>query len=128
MPKTIRHICIVYSFNWLEEKLSFTTNFCNKKMSFEITFQLQLTFFGCQICLLQWWEKCEIMFSYYWFSDSPNFEHYWITNWNIIFFPLAKILINLRRCCLHIENLKKLIFVNKNWPNGPKIGCRSPSN
>jgi hypothetical protein len=44
MPKMIEHIYIVCSSNWLEEKLSFTTNFCNKKMSFETTFQLQLTF------------------------------------------------------------------------------------
>jgi len=41
---------------------------------------------------------------------------------------MAKVLIDLRRCHLHIENLEKLISVNKNWPNGPKIGCRSPSN
>jgi hypothetical protein len=29
---------------------------------------------------------------------------------------------------LQIENLKKFIFVNKNWPNDPKIRCKSPSN
>ncbi len=23
--------------------------------------------------------------------------------------------------------LKILIFINKNWPNGPRIGCKSPS-
>jgi hypothetical protein len=40
---------------------------------------------------------------------------------------LPKILINLRRC-LQIENFKKLIFVNKNSPNDPRIGCKSPSN
>jgi hypothetical protein len=62
MQKMSEHIYIVCSFNWLEEKLWFTTNFCNKKMSFEITFQLQLTCFGCQICFHQWWEKCETMF------------------------------------------------------------------
>jgi hypothetical protein len=31
-----------------------------------------------------------------------------------IFFSLARILIDLRRCCLQIENLEKLIFFNKN--------------
>jgi hypothetical protein len=25
---------------------------------------------------------------------------------------------------LQIENLKKLPFVNKNWPNDPRIGCK----
>jgi hypothetical protein len=29
---------------------------------------------------------------------------------------------------LQTENLEKLIFVNKNWPNDLKIGCKSPSN
>ncbi len=24
--------------------------------------------------------------------------------------------------------LENLIFVNKNWPNDPRIGCKSPSN
>jgi hypothetical protein len=41
---------------------------------------------------------------------------------------LARILNNFRRYCLYIENLKKLIFVNKNWPNDSRIGCQSPSN
>jgi hypothetical protein len=41
---------------------------------------------------------------------------------------LVGIFTNLKRCCLQIENLKKLIFVNKNWPNDPRIGCKSPSN
>ncbi len=43
-------------------------------------------------------------------------------------FSLARILTNLRRCHLQIENLKKLIFVNKNWPNDFRIGCKFPSN
>jgi hypothetical protein len=29
---------------------------------------------------------------------------------------------------LQIKNLEKLIFVNKNWPNDPRIGYKSPSN
>jgi hypothetical protein len=44
------------------------------------------------------------------------------------FFSLARILSNLRRCHLQIENSEKLIFVNKNWPNDPRIGCKFPSN
>jgi hypothetical protein len=30
--------------------------------------------------------------------------------------------------CLQTENLEKLIFVNKNWPYDPRIGCKFPSN
>jgi hypothetical protein len=35
------------------------------------------------------------------------------------------ILTNLKRCLLPLKNLDKLIFVNKKWPNDPKIGCKS---
>jgi hypothetical protein len=41
---------------------------------------------------------------------------------------LARIFTNFKRRHLQIENLEKLIFVNKNWPNDPRIGCKSPSN
>ncbi len=41
---------------------------------------------------------------------------------------MARILTNLKRCYLQTKNLKKLIFVNKNWPNDSRIGCRSPCN
>jgi hypothetical protein len=40
---------------------------------------------------------------------------------------LVRIPINLRRCHLQTENLEKLIFINKNWPNDLKISCKSPS-
>jgi hypothetical protein len=43
-------------------------------------------------------------------------------------FSLFGILINFRRCRWLTENLEKVIFVNKNWPNDLKIGCKSPSN
>jgi hypothetical protein len=43
-------------------------------------------------------------------------------------FSLVGILTNFRRCHLQTENLEKLIFVNKNWPNDPKIGCKSHLN
>ncbi len=41
---------------------------------------------------------------------------------------LVGILTNLRKCHLQTENLEKLIFVNKNWPNDPRTCCKSPSN
>jgi hypothetical protein len=40
---------------------------------------------------------------------------------------LARILTNLKEYHLQIKILKKLIFVNKNWPNDPRIGYKSPS-
>jgi len=42
-------------------------------------------------------------------------------------FCLVRILTSFRRCCLQPKNLDKLIFVNKNWFNDPRIGCKSPS-
>jgi hypothetical protein len=41
---------------------------------------------------------------------------------------LARIFTNLKKSCLQIKNFKKLIFINKNWPNDLKIGSKSPSN
>jgi hypothetical protein len=41
------------------------------------------------------------------------------------FFSLVRILIIVRRCRLQTENLKKLIFVNKNYSNDLRIGCKS---
>jgi hypothetical protein len=43
-------------------------------------------------------------------------------------FSLVGILTNFRRCCLQTKKLEKLIFVNKNWSNDPRIGYKSPSN
>ncbi len=37
-------------------------------------------------------------------------------------------LLPLRDVICKQKKLKKLIFVNKNWPNDPRIGCKSPSN
>jgi len=38
-------------------------------------------------------------------------------------FSLASIFTNLKRCRLQLENLKKLFFVSKNWPND--ANCKS---
>jgi len=43
-------------------------------------------------------------------------------------FTFVGIFINLRKCHQQIENLKKLIFVNKNWLNDLKIRCKPPFN
>jgi hypothetical protein len=31
------------------------------------------------------------------------------------------------KCRLQTENLEKLTFINKKWPNDPRVGCKSPS-
>ncbi len=38
------------------------------------------------------------------------------------------ILANLKKCHLQTEIKKKLIFVNKNWFDDPRVGCKSPFN
>jgi hypothetical protein len=35
-------------------------------------------------------------------------------------------LINLRNCCLQLDNFKKLIFANKNWLNEFRVDYKSP--
>jgi hypothetical protein len=43
-------------------------------------------------------------------------------------FSSGGILTNLRRCHLQLENLEKLIFLNKNPLNDYRVCCKSPSN
>jgi hypothetical protein len=38
---------------------------------------------------------------------------------------LVGIFTNLRRCHLQSNNLNKIIFVSKNWPSDPRVGCSS---
>jgi hypothetical protein len=40
---------------------------------------------------------------------------------------LVGIFTNLKRCCLYLDNLNEIIFVNKIWPNDPRVGGSSPS-
>jgi hypothetical protein len=42
-------------------------------------------------------------------------------------FSLVGILTNLRRCRLQLENLEKLFFVSKNWPNDARVSYKSSS-
>jgi hypothetical protein len=62
-----------------------------------------------------------------WFSCLTNIRNCWITNRNRFLFSLAGIISNLRRCHLQLENLEKLFFVSKSWPNDGKVGCKSSS-
>jgi hypothetical protein len=43
-------------------------------------------------------------------------------------FSLVRLLTNLKKCCLQSKKIKRLIFVNKNWPNDFKIDCKPPFN
>ncbi len=45
-----------------------------------------------------------------------------------IIFSIVGVLIALRRCQLQTNNLDNLIFVHKNWPSNPHVGCLKPSN
>jgi hypothetical protein len=43
-------------------------------------------------------------------------------------FSLIKILINLKRCRLQLDNLEKWIFMNKNWLNDARMACKPLNN
>jgi hypothetical protein len=77
---------------------------------------------------LQWWEKHESRF-----PKVVCFARQILgTRGSQIeterIFSLARILTNLKRCCLQSKNLNKFIFVSQNWHNDPRLGCKTPSN
>jgi hypothetical protein len=39
---------------------------------------------------------------------------------------LVGIFTNLKKCCLQLNNLDKIIYVRKNWLSDPRVGCNSP--
>jgi len=67
------------------------------------------------------------VFNNYWFFYLTNIKNCRITNKNRKDFVLASIFTNLKGRRLQLENLDKLIFDSKNWPNDARIGCKSPS-
>ncbi len=78
------------------------------------------------ICLLEWWGKhdffslvtfitCQILGIV---SSQIEIEK---------IFSLVGMFANLKKCRLQLDNLNKLIFVTKNWPNDPRVSCSSPS-
>ncbi len=89
------------------------------------TFYFQEVSSGCKRYQIyfQWWENHEFMFPKIGFISHQNLD---IINSQIeikMIFPLARILSNFKRC-LQSNNLDKLTFVNKNWPNDLRIGCK----
>jgi hypothetical protein len=43
-------------------------------------------------------------------------------------FSLTEFFTSFRRCHFQLGNLDKLNFVNENWPDGLRIGCKDPFN
>jgi hypothetical protein len=41
-------------------------------------------------------------------------------------FSIAKALTTFKRCQLQTDNMDKLIFIHKNWPFDPRVGCLKP--
>ncbi len=79
-------------------------------------------------CPFQWWQKHDAMFLTFGFLAWQFFGIVESQIETERIFPLVGILTNLRRCRLQTKNLEKLIFINKNWPNDPRIWCKSPFN
>jgi len=52
--------------------------------------------------------------------------HCWFSNKNWEDFSLARISTNLKRYCLQLDNLDKINFASKHWPNDPRLGYSSP--
>ncbi len=78
-------------------------------------------------CPFQWWEQQESMFRIVGFYARQILGIVRSQIGTKRIFSLTKILTNLKKCCLQSKHLEKLIFVKKNWPNDPKIDCKSPS-
>jgi hypothetical protein len=78
-------------------------------------------------CPLEWWRKHKTMFST---IDFLARQMLGIVNSQIetnnLFF-LVGFVTKSRRCHLHLNNFERLIFVNRNWPNDVKVGCKAPS-
>jgi hypothetical protein len=89
-------------------------NFCFKKNSNEYEIY--------QVFSLMVGEACIYVF-YNCIPCPSNLKHCWFTIWNWMNFSLVGIFIDLRKC-QRLDNLDKLIFVDKNWPNNCRIGCK----
>ncbi len=78
-------------------------------------------------CPPQWWQKHESMFPTVGFLAQQILGIVGSQIETKRIFSLVGIFTNLRRYHLQTENLEKLIFVSKNWPNDAKFGCKSSS-
>jgi hypothetical protein len=78
-------------------------------------------------CPLEWWVKHKSLFPIVAFVVRHILCIVGSQIKTKIIFSLVGIFTNLRRCCLQSNNLDKIIFISKNWPNDPRVGCSSPS-
>jgi hypothetical protein len=91
-----------------------------------------LIFKRCQVdvknikCPFQWWEQHEIMFHMVGFYARQILRIVRSQIGAKRIFSLTRMLTSLKKCCLQSKHLEKFIFVNKNWPNDPRIDCKSP--
>ncbi len=77
---------------------------------------------------LHWWEKHESRFPIVAFLARQILGIVSSQIETELIFSLVGILTNLGRCCLQSKILEKLIFLSQNWPNDPRLGCKTPSN
>jgi hypothetical protein len=78
-------------------------------------------------CPLEWWKNMNLCPNY-WFFFSKQILGIIGSQIEIEkMFSLTHILINLKKCHLHLENLENLISMNKNWPNDVRVCCKAPS-
>jgi hypothetical protein len=77
---------------------------------------------------IEWWEKHKSIFHIVGFLAHQilGILGSQIKTKNI--FLKTNIITNLRGCHSQMVNLKKLIFMSKNWPNDSRICCKSPFN
>ncbi len=66
--------------------------------------------------------------SYSWFFGPSNLKHCRVTNWNWKIFFFSRHTYKPKEASFTIRKLRKIDFVNKNWPSDPKVGCKPPSN
>jgi hypothetical protein len=101
-----------------------TTKLVNKKLLIFRHYQMDDKDIKCP---LQWWEKHESMFPIVGFYARQilGIVGSQIEIEKIV--SLAGIFTSFKKCRLQLNFLNKLIFVSKNWPNDPRIGCKSPS-
>jgi len=75
-------------------------------------------------CYFQWWEKHESMFLTFGFLAYQILSIVGSQIETKRIFSLTWIFINIKTCIFQLDNLDTLIFLNKNWPNDHRIGCK----
>ncbi len=100
-------------------KMTIGMDLINRKLLFFKCYQVHVKNIKCPF---QWWEKHENMF---FIVGSYTKQILRIFGFQIEMeriFSLVRILTSRKRSHLQSKNLNILFFVNKNWPNDPRIG------